>query len=692
MLSPLRARTRTVVLGVALTMWALPTLAQTPFVPYFGKNEVRYDTFKWQIYTTDHFDIYYYPETEQHLERITSYAESAYQKLSSELKHDLGFRVPLLIFKTQAEFQQQNVIPGAVSEGVAAFAEPFRNRMLVPIDEPPDSLYRLITHELTHIFEFDIIPRVMVRRGVPLWVDEGLADYMAGVWRPLDLMTVRDATVADIIPPMSKFDGYGGFTNPRLVYNLGHAAFEFIEERWGKEGIRQFLFSLRKSAIGGGEGAFEEALRVSPDEFDQQFDTYLKNRFKPFRDKERPADYGRNLAPDPRETKYTAVLSIEGSPSGDLMAAVVGNRREQELNIVLLSTKDRQVVRNITPGFAKNRGYESISVPGSRWNTVPWMSWAPMGDRLDYFARTEKQRSLILHNVVSGRIEQRIYMGTVDVPESPEFSTDGRKVYFSALRNAVGDIFEVDLATEEVRNLTNDDFADYAPTISPDGTYLVYLSRISGNDKLFRQDLASGEKTQLTFGTHDEAAAQFLDEHTLLFPSTAVDPSAVLSPETITNGQIFNLWTLDLRTRELRQYTDSLNGNVSPVMINDPNDRRVAFVTYFKGEYGLHTMTFKEPIATANTADFGEPGPIIDFQAPLTHTLLPANVRVKGRFEKLFLDGRPPVNLGVSSCHTSSFDISSSLDSSRIFSSSTGQPCRGHRGVLPGNTRLVRAD
>ena len=356
MLTPLRAWRRAAALGVLMVSLGTPALAQTPFVPYFGKNEVRYDSFKWQIYTTDHFEIYYYPETEQHLERVAGYAESAYQKLSSELKHDLAFKIPLLIFKTQAEFQQQNVIPGAVSEGVAAFAEPTRNRMLLPVDEPPDQLYRLITHELTHIFEFDIIPRSLVRRTVPLWVDEGLADYMAGVWRPLDLMTVRDATVADIIPKMTKFEGYGQFTNPRLVYNLGHACFEFIESKWGKEGIRQYLFSLRKSVIGGGEAAYEEALRVTADEFDQQFEKYMKDRFKPFRDKERPADYGRDLAPERGETKYTAVLTVEPSPSGDLLAAVAGNAKEGELDVVLLSTKDRTVVRNLTPGLQQGHG------------------------------------------------------------------------------------------------------------------------------------------------------------------------------------------------------------------------------------------------------------------------------------------------------------------------------------------------
>jgi hypothetical protein len=58
----------------------LDALAQTPYVPYYGKNRIRYDDFKWKIYTTDHFEIYYYPDIEKHLERVASYAESAYQR------------------------------------------------------------------------------------------------------------------------------------------------------------------------------------------------------------------------------------------------------------------------------------------------------------------------------------------------------------------------------------------------------------------------------------------------------------------------------------------------------------------------------------------------------------------------------------------------------------------------------------
>ena len=386
-----------------------PAHAQTPYVPYFGKNQIRYDNFQWMTYETDHFVIYFYPEIQPHLERMAGYAESAYQHISTELKYDLGpEKVALILFQTSSEFQQQNVIPGAAQEGVGAFAEPTRKRILMPMDEPPDLLYRLMVHELTHQFEFEIIPTSLMRRNVPLWVNEGLSDYMTGYWRPLDLMTVRDAAVTDIVPKMSKLDEYGGFSSPRMIYNLGHAVFEFMESKWGKEGLRQYLFALRKSVIGGGDNAYQEAFKIDPEDFDQQFEKYLKDRFKPFRDKERPSDYGRNLAPNPEKSSFSNALSAEPSPSGDLIAVVTGNRKDQEADIVLVSGRDGSVIRNLTKGFDQSNGYEFLITPGGRWNTVPWMSWAPSGDRLGYFVRTEKSRTLILQNVVTRKIEDKL--------------------------------------------------------------------------------------------------------------------------------------------------------------------------------------------------------------------------------------------------------------------------------------------
>ncbi|MBP6715514.1 MAG: PD40 domain-containing protein [Acidobacteria bacterium] len=622
--------------------------AQTPFVPYFGKNRVKYDKFNWSIYTTDHFEIFYYPEIEQHLPRIAGYAESAYQHVSSELKHDLAFRIPLVLFKTQSEFQQQNISGDELPEGVLAFAEPGRDRMVLPIDEPSDQLYHTITHELTHVFEFDIIPRGLVSSGLPLWVDEGLADFMAGGWNPIDLMQVRDAAISDNVPRMSVLE-----TEPlsgRLPYSMGHATFEFIQSRWGMEGLRQFLFSLRKSVIGGGESAYEEALKLKPEEFDDAFERYLKDRFKPFRDKEVPSDFGKDLAPRPGKSHFVSVISIEASPTGDLIAAVAGNRKDQELDIILISTKDGQVVSNLTKGFDQNRGFEYIATAGGlRGNLVPWISWAPVGDLIAYFARTEKKKTLIVQNVVTGKTVYRLELKAVDMPESPAFSPDGKRVAFSAIDKAVTDIYVVDLATGALTNVSKDSLADYSPTFSPDGRSIVYTVRISGNDKLFQLDLASGQKKQLTFGTHDDTGARFIDANTLVFTSTATDPNKPTTPEMARNGMVPNVWTLDLKTSTLSQWTDAATATLSPIPIKQNNTMKTAFISYYKGEYGIHMLDRPKAVATAQSSDFGAPGPVIDFQSPLTHTLVRKNIRHKRPFEKFMLDSRPGVSLGVTS-------------------------------------------
>ena len=126
----------------------------------------------------------------------------------------------------------------------------------------------------------------------------------------------------------------------------------------------------------------------------------------------------------------------------------------------------------------------------------------------------------------------------------------------------------------QLTNLTKDDFADYAPTFSPDGKSSgLHGARQRQQQAVPPRSRRPAKKTQLTFGTHDDAAPQFLDADTLVFPSTATDPAKPITPEEARNGNIYNLWTLSLKTGELRQYTDTLTGNLSAVVIKDGSAR-----------------------------------------------------------------------------------------------------------------------
>jgi Tol biopolymer transport system component len=621
---------------VAALASALAAPASAQFVPYFGKNKVKYDNFGWRIYKSPHFDIYYYPELETHLASVASYAESAYQKISSDLKHSIQFSIPLILYKTHSEFEQTNLYPDFVPEGVAAFAEPTRNRMVLPVDWPPDRLQGLITHEMTHIFEFDLIPRSLIQRQVPLWVDEGLADYERAVWDNFDLMTLRDAAVTDQVPRLSRLDDLGQFSNPRVVYNLGHACFEFMEAKWGKEGIRQFLYMFRKNiASGGMEEIYHQAFRIKPDEFDQQFERWLKERFKPYRDKQQPSDYGKRLSPDDEKTPFTQVFAFSPSPSGDIVAVLTGNRGEGEADVVLLSSKDGAVIRNLTKGYTS--AFENIT-SHERFVAGRTIAFDPRGDHVAFFARQGKRRSLYLVSVLSGKIVRRVPM-ELDEAQAPCLLPDGRHALFVALKDGVSDVYLVDMETHALKNLTQDAIADDNPQISPDGNLVVYTRRVSGYEKIYMFPLNDpSRRTQLTFGAFDDEAPIFSSDGSKVFYSSSED------------NDIPNLRSVDLNTGAVKQYTDVLGGNMAPAPINSPKGpERIGFVTYYKSQFHLHTVETTEALKEVDQDVQVADDSLTEFQPDVQHHVLPENKRRKGLFEKLSLEGRPPLNIGVTS-------------------------------------------
>ncbi len=179
----------------------------------------------------------------------------------------------------------------------------------------------------------------------------------------------------------------------------------------------------------------------------------------------------------------------------------------------------------------------------------------------------------------------------------------------------------------------------------------MYSARVSSNDKLFQLDLATGQKTQLTFGTHDDMAAKFFNTTTLVFTSTAMDPKVPLAPEVAQNGNIPNIWTMDLTTRQLQQLTDTTQRQrLAGACCGGSDAMRVAFVTYYKGqEQHPHRLPATACWPRWRPRDFGEPGPIVEFTPQMATRSSAENIHKKGKFEGLSLAGRPPIALGVTS-------------------------------------------
>jgi hypothetical protein len=115
-------------LGAALFL-ANAAVAQASF----GQNKVQYRPFDWSYVRTEHFDIYYYKGGERIAEFAARHAEKMLAEVSAIVGHKLTQRVPILLHNTHTDFQQTNVIPMALPEGVGGFTERFKELMWLPI-------------------------------------------------------------------------------------------------------------------------------------------------------------------------------------------------------------------------------------------------------------------------------------------------------------------------------------------------------------------------------------------------------------------------------------------------------------------------------------------------------------------------------------------------------------------------------
>ena len=587
-----------IVVVAALLLLAIPAYP-------FGQNKIVYDTLKWNVYHSTHFDIYFYDEERDSLQRVVDAAETAYLDLSQKFNYQISKKIPLIFYHTHSAFEQTNVILNFIPEGVGAFAEPTKNRMVLPIDMPDDELLELITHELTHIFEYEVFFQGKLAKNFtaspPQWLMEGLASFMAEDEDSRDRMVLRDAVVNDRIPRVSM--GAQGY----FAYRFGHSVFRYMQETYGWDGLRDFIYEYRNTLGNSIDRALRRAFNVSPDEFDGRFRTWLRKQYLPaLVAKGEPQEYGDPFAIGP-ETSSNEISAVP-SPSGDLLAAFTTYK--EDIDVVLFNIPERRLLKNLTSGYSSEYEYPIVQ----SFTTGPVMgrdiAFAPNGDQIAYFAKKERGRSLILLNPISGAIERSIPM-PVEQQLSPAYSPDGKRVAFSAIQGNQTDIFIYDLDGGTMTNITSDAFYDASPVFSPDGKWLIYSSVGEQYAKLYRLNLSDPkERYQITTGDWNDIDASYSPDGKRLFFASdkqtgrnvetasqileAAEDAARTEGDTPkadpTNFAAFNIYSLDLETGDVLQYTDVIGGCFSPVVFTGTNNKeRMVFSSYYKGQWRLYT-------------------------------------------------------------------------------------------------------
>ncbi|HET9425760.1 MAG TPA: DPP IV N-terminal domain-containing protein [Gemmatimonadaceae bacterium] len=428
---------------------------------YFGRNKVQYESFKWRILKSEHFDNFFYPAESLLVHDAARLAERWYNRHSETFRHAFD-RKSLIFYADAPDFQQTNVITDQLEEGTGGVTEGMRTRVIMPFTGIYKNNDHVLGHELIHVFQYNIAEGAggLQRLGaLPLWLIEGMAEHFSvGRNDPLTAMWMRDAVMRDKFPTIEQLT-----TDPRFFpYRYGEALWAYVGGRWGDRAV---VDVYRTSLRLGWDQALIRVLGMNSDSLSKEWAAANKATFlATAQSRTHPDSVGRVVVPLARSNDYN--LSPSLSPDGKLVA-FFSSRGLFGIDLYLADAQTGKIVKKLASS-SSDRHFDAISFINSSGD------WSPDGSKFAFVAYANGDNQIAILDARSTDVERRISLGEVGAVSSVAWSPDGNTLLIAGQEGGAGDLYLIDLKTDRMTRLTNDRYADYQPTFSPDGRSIAW--------------------------------------------------------------------------------------------------------------------------------------------------------------------------------------------------------------------------
>ena len=599
---------------------------------YFGRNKVQYDDFEFESFKTDHFEFYLYPEERQAVEDASRMAERWYQRHSRTFLREFYERKPVIFYANDADFQQTNAIGGSIGEGTGGVTESLKERVIMPLTGSYKDTDHVLGHELVHSFQYDIaLSRTDSTRFafqlVPLWLTEGMAEYFSvGRVDAHTAMWMRDAALRDDLPTIETITRDMSY----FPYRYGQAYLAYVGGKYGDVAVAN-LFKL--SGRVGVDSAFVYTLGITADSLSQEWISTVKDTYLPLTtDRDSLAQAGREVLSSNIDSGDMNIAPVV-SPDGQYVA-YLSEKDLFEINLFIADANTGTIIRRLKGGN-RDAHFDAIRFISSAG------SWSPDGREFAFITFVEGDNEIAILDWTKGDIVRRFKVDGVSAITNLAWSPDGDELAFSGMDGGISDLYLLNMASGQVRQLTNDRFADMQPAWHPDGRQLAFTTD--------RGEAGTNFRT-LAFG---EPRLAIIDTQTLEIdvqrPFDGLHHNPQFSPDGtqlyfISDHDGFkDVYRLDLPTDEVFRLTHQRTGisgitAMSPAMSVAAQNGRMMYSVFSDGAYTVF----------AREADDlgGEP---VDFssleQAPVAAVLPPVSALDEGLVGSYLEDpltGLPP--------------------------------------------------
>jgi hypothetical protein len=508
---------------------ALSTPASAQFFA-FGQNKIQYRKLDWRIIRGPHVDLYYYPAEAELAPAALAYAEASYDTLSLQFGHDVGARIPLIVYASHTDFEQTNILPFTPPEGLLGVTDFLKRRVALPFRGNFAEFRHTLRHEMVHVFQLDLqsesyyqAPRSR-RFGFPLWWSEGLAELWSGGEDARDLMVLRELTLSGRLPQFRQLTNVVG----GIVYPLGGRIHRWLASKYGDWRVAVMYKELNR------HDTFEDAILAiygrSLDQLSEEFQLAMRRDFYPSVESLAPlAVLGREISRHAIKPAYLPDTVPDGFGEVVYLSPATGY-----LTVYRKGLEGGRPRKIVTAG--RSAEIEAFHPFESRMD-------ASRKGYLLFTARYGDRDALVIWDLEREEIVGRYQFDRLVSILSPMWMPDGRSIVFSGLsESGISDLYRVWLPKGTLERLTHDRYQDLDPSPTPDGSRLVFASDrtaggLDGAVNLFLLNLGDGNVTQLTHGQWVDEGPSWGPDHRIYFTSDRDGVLNVFSVDTLGEGR-----------------------------------------------------------------------------------------------------------------------------------------------------------